>query len=59
MQVDGNTDIWIKQLPDGPLERLTFDDANEVYPVWSAEGQFVTYVKDAGGGLFVFALPEE
>ena len=52
MQVDGNTDIWIKQLPDGPLERLTFDDAREVYPVWSPEGQFVTYVKDAAGGNY-------
>ena len=42
--VEGNTDIWIKQLPDGPLERLTFDDDVETNPGWTSDGQFVTYV---------------
>jgi Tol biopolymer transport system component len=42
-------DIWIKQLPDGPLERLTFDDVAETDPFWSTDGQFVTYVKDGSG----------
>ena len=47
--VDGNVDIWIKQLPDGPFERLTFDDVVETDPVWSRDGQFVTYVKNESG----------
>ena len=47
--VDGNVDIWIKQLPEGPLERLTFDNADERYPGWTPDGRFVTYVKDAEG----------
>jgi len=50
--VDGNTDIWIKQLPDGPFERLTFDDEVETYPFWSTDGQFVTYVKGPPGGNY-------
>ncbi len=41
--VDGNTDIWIKHLPVGPLERLTFDDATEAGPFWSPDGEFVSY----------------
>ena len=51
-QVDGNVDIWIKQLPDGPFERLTFDDEAERYPVWTPDGQFVTYVKNESGGNY-------
>ena len=47
--VDGNVDIWIKQLPDGPLERLTFDDMVETDPFWSTDGQSVTYVKNESG----------
>jgi WD40 repeat protein len=46
---DGNIDIWIKQLPDGPLERLTFDDADERYPVWTPDGQWVTYLRSESG----------
>ena len=47
--VDGNDDIWIKQLPDGPLERLTFDDGVESSPFWSPDGEFVAYTRfDAG-----------
>ena len=43
-EIDGNTDIWVKQLPDGPLERLTFGDENDLYPVWTSDGQSVTYL---------------
>jgi len=46
---DGNIDIWIKQLPDGPFERLTFDDADERYPVWTPDGQWVTYLRSESG----------
>ncbi len=53
-RVDGNVDIWIKQLPDGPLERLTFDDVPETDPFWSTDGQFVTYVKNESGNYDVW-----
>ncbi len=42
-RVDGNEDVWIKQLPDGPLERLTSDDLVDTSPFWSPDGQFVAY----------------
>ena len=51
-QVGRNVDIWIKQLPDGPFERLTFDDDAERYPVWTPDGQRVTYVKNESGGNY-------
>ena len=42
------SDIWIKQLPRGPLSRLTFEDFLKYRPVWSADGQAVTYIADPG-----------
>jgi Tol biopolymer transport system component len=47
--VDGNDDIWIMRLPDGPLERLTFDELPESYPTWSPDGQVVTYRRMTSG----------
>jgi serine/threonine-protein kinase len=49
--VDGNDDIWIMRLPDGPLERLTFDELPENSPSWSPDGQVVTYGR-VGAGLW-------
>ena len=49
--VDGNDDIWIMRLPDGPLERLTFDALPENSPSWNPDGQVVTYGR-AGSGLW-------
>ena len=50
--VEGNDDIWIKPLPDGPLERLTFDDRVESSPFWSPDGEFVAYSRGDGLGNF-------
>ena len=52
--VDDNVDIWIKQLPAGPFERLTFDNVVETDPFWSPDGQFVTYVKNESGNYNVW-----
>jgi hypothetical protein len=45
--VDGNYDIFIKHLPDGPLERLTTDDQTDTSPFWSPDGEFVAYSRFA------------
>ena len=50
--VDGNDDIWIKQLPDGLPERLTSDDRIDTSPFWSPNGEFVTYSRADGSGGF-------
>ena len=44
INTDGNNDIWIKHLPDGPLERLTFDPGENRQPWWSPDGQTVMYI---------------
>jgi eukaryotic-like serine/threonine-protein kinase len=42
-RMDGNQDIWVKHLPDGPFNRLTFDDGVDRYPDWTPDGRYVTY----------------
>jgi serine/threonine-protein kinase len=43
-------DIWIKELPDGPMSRLTFDDGVDRRPRWSPDGLRVFYNSDRAGG---------
>ena len=47
IQTAGKSDIWIKQLDDGPLTRLTFVGNND-RPWWTADGLSVLYTSDAG-----------
>ncbi len=41
----GNSvDIWIKQLPAGPLQRLTFTGRFAVRPQWTPDGRSLLYI---------------
>jgi eukaryotic-like serine/threonine-protein kinase len=51
-RLEGNQDVWIKQLPDGPFDRLTFDDGIDRYPDWTPDGQYVTYGTAVDGAQF-------
>jgi Tol biopolymer transport system component len=44
----GKSDVWIKQLDNGPLTRLTFAGDNE-RSRWTADGRTVMYTSNAGG----------
>ena len=39
----GDTDIWTKELPDGPMSRLTFDERIEQNLAWTPDGQGITF----------------
>ena len=41
-------EIWIKQLPRGPLAQLTFEGAVNMRPSWSPDGQSVVFISDRG-----------
>ena len=43
-------DIWIKQLPSGPLSRLTFDGLGSIRPQWTPDGGSVLYVSTPDSG---------
>jgi len=46
LNTNSGDDIWIKQLPGGPLSRLTFDSTSEERPRWTPDGKSVTYIVD-------------
>ncbi|NNF13395.1 MAG: serine/threonine-protein kinase [Gemmatimonadetes bacterium] len=41
-------DIWVKELPDGPLSRVTFDPAEDWRPRWSADGEWLYFISYRG-----------
>ena len=48
MLTDLGTDIWIKQLPAGPVSRLTLSTGDDRAPAWRADGKAVTFLSDRG-----------
>jgi hypothetical protein len=43
---DLGTDIWIKQLPAGPVTRLTLNPGVDRAPAWTPDGRAVTFLSD-------------
>jgi serine/threonine-protein kinase len=41
---DLGQNIWIKQLPTGPLSRLTFHEGEDRSPMWTRDGRGVTFI---------------
>ncbi|MFC1640352.1 protein kinase, partial [Gemmatimonadota bacterium] len=47
-RVDGNFDIWVKELPSGPFSRLTFDELEDRKPVWMPDGKSLIFLSPRG-----------
>ena len=45
---DPQADIWVYDLAKGSRTRLTFGGASYLMPAWSADGQRIVYMKQAG-----------
>ncbi len=43
LNTDAGDDIWVKQLPTGPVSRVSFDSAPDYRPRWSPDGKSLTY----------------
>jgi serine/threonine-protein kinase len=43
---DLGTDIWIKQLPTGPVSRLTLHPGEDRAPAWTHDGRAITFLSD-------------
>lgn len=44
-----SSDIWIKELPQGPLSRVTFNDGFNFRPSWFDNGNQLLYASERGG----------
>lgn len=51
---DEGSDIWIKELDDGPEYRLTFSEALEYRPAWYPDGDSILFVSERNGGRDLF-----
>jgi len=51
----GTYDIWVLEIARGTASRLTFDPANDFFPVWSPDGSRVAYANTAGGRADILA----
>jgi serine/threonine-protein kinase len=43
---DLGTDVWIKQLPSGPVSRLTLHPGEDHAPAWTPDGQAISFLSD-------------
>ena len=53
-RTDLGNDIWIKELPDGPVTRMTYHEAADRRPSWHPDGERVTFVSFRDGGMGVW-----
>jgi serine/threonine-protein kinase len=49
-----SADIWVKQLPDGPLTRLTFGESTNYRPAWTLDGRSVLFLSNREGTYAVY-----
>ena len=52
---DRSMDLWVKQLPSGPISRLTFDGSVNLRPSWTPDGSSVVFLsnRDSTIGVWV------
>jgi serine/threonine-protein kinase len=43
LNTETGDDVWIKELPAGPLSRITFDSTDDSRPRWTPDGRSVMY----------------
>jgi len=56
LATDAGDDIWVKQLPSGPVSRVSYDDAAEYRPRWMPGGRSIMFGSnrpgEGAGGLY-------
>ena len=51
LRTDEGDDIWVKELDDGPLLRLTDDPSEDARPYWSRDGELIYFLGRRNGGV--------
>jgi eukaryotic-like serine/threonine-protein kinase len=50
----GTYDIWLIELSRGTPTRLTFDPANDIYPIWSPDGSRIVFGSNRDGTVNLY-----
>lgn len=59
IQTQDGYDIWIEELPEGPLSRLTFREGRERRPRWTPDGRSVTFLWGPETSLDLWVKPAD
>ena len=54
--LEPTSQIWVKDLDDGPLAKLTLTGQNNTRPAWSPDGRSVAFVSDQQNGRDLYQL---
>jgi tetratricopeptide (TPR) repeat protein len=54
---NGNWEIYIADLPDGKVTRLTNSAGNDGLPTWSPDGKQLAFVSDRDGNWGIYIMP--
>jgi Tol biopolymer transport system component len=50
----GTGDLWVRDLDRGVTSRLTFDEQEDINPVWSPDGERIAFASDRDGAFRTF-----
>jgi len=56
MVVNGNRDIYLKQIADGTVIRLTSNPSNDRWPTWSPDGSKLAYISNRDGRSSIWSM---
>ena len=59
LNTDAGDDIWVKQLPRGPLSRLTTDSATEYRPRWMPDGRRIMFGSNRTASANLYVRPAD
>jgi serine/threonine-protein kinase len=49
----GEEQLWVKDLPRGPITKLTFEGSLNYRPAWLPDGEIVSFTSDRGGATTI------
>jgi Tol biopolymer transport system component len=52
-------DVWVLDVEQRSLNRITFDDANDYTPIWTADGRWITFGSMRDGPANIYWKPSD
>jgi Tol biopolymer transport system component len=55
----GQSSLWIVEVANGSLTRLTYDKHDNVFPIWSSDGRWIYFQSNASGPYNIYRKPAD